>query len=69
MPVNLTAPIKDELLPISGIKLGITSAGIKIQDRPDLVLIELVEGTTTSAVYTQNAFCAAPVTLAKQHQE
>ncbi len=68
MAVNLSAPKKESLLPISGIKLGIASAGIKTVGRPDVVLIELQAGTTTSAVYTKNAFCAAPVTLAKQHQ-
>ena len=68
MPVNLKAPIKEEILPIAGIKLGVASAGIKKVGRIDLVLIELIEGAVTSAIYTQNAFCAAPVTLAKQHQ-
>lgn len=68
MPVNLTVPQKENLLAISGVKLGIASAGIKAIGRPDLVLIELAEGTTSSAIYTQNAFCAAPVTLARQHQ-
>ena len=68
MPVNLKAPQQENLLVIPGIKIGIASAGIKTIGRPDLVLIELIEGTTSSAIYTQNAFCAAPVTLAKQHQ-
>lgn len=68
MPVNLAAPKQADLLAVAGIKLGIASAGIKKVDHPDLVLIELAEGTITSAVYTQNAFCAAPVILAKQHQ-
>jgi len=68
MPVNLNAPEANALLPIAGIKLGIASAGIKTEGKPDLVLIEMAEGTVTSAVYTQNAFCAAPVHIAKQHQ-
>lgn len=68
MPVNLSAPEAKALLAIAGIKLGITSAGIKKAGRPDIVLIEMAEGTTTSAVYTKNAFCAAPVHLCKQHQ-
>lgn len=69
MVVNLVAPNKSELIPITGVKLGIASAGIKKVGRKDIVLIELVEGSTISAIYTQNAFCAAPVTLAKQHQK
>lgn len=68
MPVNLDAPQKDALLAISGIKIGVTSAGIKTVDHPDLVLFKLDEGTKTATVFTQNAFCAAPVSLAKQHQ-
>jgi glutamate N-acetyltransferase/amino-acid N-acetyltransferase len=68
MPVNLIAPEKDDLLPIAGIKLGVASAGIKTVGRVDLVLIELIAGTTSSAIFTKNAFCAAPVTLAKRHQ-
>ena len=31
------------------------------------MLIELAEGTQSAAVFTQNAFCAAPVQIAKQH--
>ena len=68
MPVNLIAPEKDDLLPIAGIKLGVASAGIKTVGRIDLVLIELIAGTTSSAIFTKNAFCAAPVTLAKRHR-
>ncbi|PHS25606.1 MAG: bifunctional ornithine acetyltransferase/N-acetylglutamate synthase [Methylophaga sp.] len=68
MPVNLPPLKQDGLLVINGIKLGIANAGIKKENHPDLVLIELAGGTITSAVYTQNAFCAAPVTVAKQHQ-
>ncbi len=68
MPVNLISPEKDDLLPIAGIKLGVASAGIKTVGRVDLVLIELIAGTTSSTIFTKNAFCAAPVTLAKRHQ-
>lgn len=58
-----------ENFPIDGIRLGSACAGIKKgnSDKADLVLIELAEGTQTAAVFTQNAFCAAPVTLSKKH--
>jgi len=69
MAVNLAAPAADALLPIKGIRLATVSAGIKKADRKDVVLMELAEGTQTAAVYTQNAFCAAPVLLAKRHQK
>jgi glutamate N-acetyltransferase/amino-acid N-acetyltransferase len=56
-----------ELLPVSGIRLGTTCASIKKPDHRDLVLMELTEGTQVAAVFTQNAFCAAPVIIAKKH--
>jgi len=59
--------IKFEQFPVTGIRLGTACAGIKKKDHRDLVLIELAAGTQTAAVFTQNAFCAAPVTLSKKH--
>ena len=50
---------------IQGVELATTSAGIK-GDRPDVTLFKLSESTTTAAVFTKNAFCAAPVQLAKR---
>jgi glutamate N-acetyltransferase/amino-acid N-acetyltransferase len=55
------------LLTIPGIKLATICAGVKTQGRKDLVLIELNKQATVAGVFTQNAFCAAPVQLAKQH--
>lgn len=55
------------LLPVAGIQLATAAAGIRYKDRTDLTLIEIDIGSTVSAVFTQNAFCAAPVTIAKQH--
>ncbi|MEQ1738449.1 MAG: bifunctional glutamate N-acetyltransferase/amino-acid acetyltransferase ArgJ [Methyloglobulus sp.] len=52
---------------IPGIKLGTTNAGIKQTVRDDLLLIALVEGATCAAVFTQNAFCAAPVLVAREN--
>ena len=52
---------------IDGIRLGTTEAGFKKAGRRDLVVIELSPGSHTAAVFTQNAFQAAPVTVAKRH--
>ena len=52
---------------VSGIKLGTACAGIKQTERDDLLLIEMAEGSTCAAVFTQNAFCAAPVHIAREH--
>ncbi|MEE9344340.1 MAG: bifunctional glutamate N-acetyltransferase/amino-acid acetyltransferase ArgJ [Methylococcales bacterium] len=52
---------------IAGIKLGSASAGIRQTERDDLVVIEMVPGTTTAVVLTRNAFQAAPVQITRQH--
>ena len=66
MPVGLKAP--GELIPIPGIRLAATHSGIKSDSNiKDLVLIEIASTANTSAVFTQNKFCAAPVVVAKQH--
>ncbi len=54
-------------LPISGVRLAVVCAGIKYPDRRDLVLIALDEGTRCAAVFMRNAFCAAPVIVAREH--
>jgi glutamate N-acetyltransferase / amino-acid N-acetyltransferase len=53
--------------PVHGIKIGTTNAGIKQTVRDDLLLIELAESSTCAAVFTQNAFCAAPVIVAREN--
>ncbi len=53
--------------PVPGIRLGTTCAGIKQPDRRDLVVMELCEATQVAAVFTRNAFCAAPVIVAREH--
>ena len=53
--------------PVSGVRLGTAAAGIKYQDRDDLLVIEFDDESRVAAVFTQNAFCAAPVVVAKQH--
>ena len=67
MPVNLAAPDSASLLPIAGVRLGIASAGIKKPGRRDITLIELAPGSQVAGVFTQNRFCAAPVTVCRQH--
>jgi len=54
-------------LAIAGIRLGTACAGIKYPNRRDLVVIEAAVGTQAAAVFTQNAFCAAPVVIARNH--
>jgi glutamate N-acetyltransferase/amino-acid N-acetyltransferase len=53
--------------PVKGIRIGIAQAGIKYEGRNDLVIFELAKGSRVSGVFTLNAFCAAPVQVAKKH--
>jgi len=56
-----------ELLPVAGVRLASVAAGIRYRDRDDLVVMELAENSQCAAVFTRNAFCAAPVLVARQH--
>ncbi|MEJ2308644.1 MAG: bifunctional glutamate N-acetyltransferase/amino-acid acetyltransferase ArgJ [Gammaproteobacteria bacterium] len=58
---------EDAVLPVAGIRLASVAAGIRYKERKDLVLIELAPGSTCAAVFTTNAFCAAPVIVAREH--
>jgi glutamate N-acetyltransferase/amino-acid N-acetyltransferase len=67
MPVNLTAPDPQQLLPVRGVSLGVTQAGIRKAGRKDLLVMKLEDGARVAGVFTQNRFCAAPVVVARQH--
>jgi glutamate N-acetyltransferase/amino-acid N-acetyltransferase len=54
-------------LPVAGVRLAAVPAGIRYPDRLDLALIEFAPGTRAAAVFTRNAFCAAPVQVARDH--
>lgn len=64
----------EPLAAINGIRLGTANArirqrpgGASTKDREDLVVVEIAEGANTAAVFTRNAFCAAPVHVARRH--
>ena len=67
MPVNLSAPKAQSLLPVKGVQLGFAEANIRKQNRKDVLVMTLSEGTRVAGVFTKNQFCAAPVTLCKDH--
>ena len=68
MPVNYSPATS--LLPVKGIRLSSLDANIRYKhDRDDLTLIEVSEGSSVAGVFTQNAFCAAPVTICRDHLE
>lgn len=67
MPVNLKAPLPEQLFPIKGVTLGIAEAGIRKPGRKDLLVIALEAGAHVAGTFTQNHFCAAPVVIAREH--
>lgn len=52
---------------VQGLKIGSTEAYVRYPNRRDLVIFEFSEGTQVAGIFTQNAFCAAPVHVCKQH--
>ena len=67
MPVNLKPPDPKSLVPVNGVGLGVAEAGIRKANRKDLLVMKLESGARVAGVFTQNRFCAAPVTVARQH--
>ena len=55
------------MFPVPGFQLATGCAGIKVAGRKDLVIMALAEGSEIASVFTRNAFCAAPVQVAKSH--
>jgi glutamate N-acetyltransferase / amino-acid N-acetyltransferase len=67
MPVNLSAPRAESLLPVAGVRIGVAQAGIRKADRKDLTVFLLDEGAAVGGVFTRNRFCAAPVQVCREH--
>jgi len=67
MPVRYTPPTSESLLPVPGIALGTAAARIKNWTRDDVLLVLCERGTVAAGVFTQNRFCAAPVTVCRDH--
>ena len=61
---DLTMP---QMHVVKGVKIGSAEAYVRYQNRRDLVIFEFVEGSNVAGVFTQNAFCAAPVHVCKAH--
>jgi len=50
-----------ELPPIKGVRLAVAQAGIKYENRTDVLLMLLPEGTEVGGVLTRSKTCSAPV--------
>ena len=69
MAVNYQPPPPTSLLPVPGVTLGYAEAHIKKPNRKDMLIIALEPGSRAAGVFTQNRFCAAPVTLCRGYLE
>lgn len=67
MAVNFT--VFEDFKPVKGVRVGIAQSGMRYKNRDDMVIFELCEGSTTAGVFTNNAFCAAPVQICRHHLE
>ena len=67
MPVNLPVPQPQSLLPIAGVRIGVTEAEIRKKGRKDLTVFLLAEGASVGAVFTKNRYAAAPVQVCREH--
>ena len=65
MPVKLSAPEANALLPVPGVKLGFAKAHVRKPNRKDVLVMTLADHSSVSGVFTLNRFCAAPVILCK----
>ncbi|MGI6221384.1 MAG: bifunctional glutamate N-acetyltransferase/amino-acid acetyltransferase ArgJ [Coriobacteriales bacterium] len=51
-----------------GVSVGSTHAGFRRNtSKRDLTIVSVPEGTVAAGVFTKNIFCAAPVTLSREH--
>jgi glutamate N-acetyltransferase/amino-acid N-acetyltransferase len=56
MPVNLSAPQANNLLPVKGVELGFAEANIRKPNRKDVLVIKLSEGTRVAGVLPKTSF-------------
>ena len=65
MPVNLDPP--SHLDAVAGIRVSAASLKVRSTPRNDLAILAIPEGGSVAATFTRNAFCAAPVVVAREH--
>lgn len=67
MAVNWTVPDAADLLPVTGVTMGVVEAGVRKANRKDLTVFLLAQGSAVGGVFTQNRYCAAPVQLCREY--
>lgn len=65
MVVGLKYP--ENILPVSGVEIGVTSARLRRSGRNDLTIFQFPDGANVAGVFTRNKARAAPVTVAEEH--
>jgi glutamate N-acetyltransferase / amino-acid N-acetyltransferase len=61
-PISPLAPKTISDMPaIAGVRLATAAAGIRYQDRTDVMLAVFDEGTSVAGVFTRSKFPSAPV--------
>jgi len=65
MAISLSRPTN--LHPVKGVRIATSDAGIKYENRDDLVLIAICDKAQTAAMFTTNQYCASPVIVSKHH--
>jgi len=67
MAVNFPSIDPAQLHPVAGVTLGWAEANIRKPNRKDVLVISVDEAATVAGVFTENRFCAAPVTVCREH--
>ncbi|MFP6557874.1 bifunctional glutamate N-acetyltransferase/amino-acid acetyltransferase ArgJ [Paraburkholderia sp. B3] len=67
MAVNFPSIDPAQLHPVAGVTLGWAEANIRKANRKDVLVISVDEGASVAGVFTLNRFCAAPVTVCREH--
>ncbi|MBN3854720.1 MULTISPECIES: bifunctional glutamate N-acetyltransferase/amino-acid acetyltransferase ArgJ [unclassified Paraburkholderia] len=67
MAVNFPSIDPAQLHPVAGVTLGWAEAHIRKPNRKDVLVISVEEGASVAGVFTLNRFCAAPVTVCREH--
>jgi glutamate N-acetyltransferase / amino-acid N-acetyltransferase len=67
MAVNWTAPAAASLLPVPGVRIGVTEAGMRKANRKDLTVFLLDEGQRGGRRVHPEPLCAAPVQVCREH--
>lgn len=69
-PISPLAPKHTPALPaVAGVRFATAAAGVRYQDRTDLMVAEMVPGTTVGGVFTRSLTASSPVDLCKANRK